>query len=65
MVGLDGLNRILPLCEMPVRRGHVAPPNSYIESLIRKFEAHSNLQSSFLFGMIIYLDYGRPLPTLK
>ena len=65
VVGLDGLNRILPLCEMPVRRGHVAPPNSYIESLIRKFEAHSNLQSSFLFGMIIYLDYGRPLPTLK
>lgn len=27
--------------EMPVRRGHVAPQNTYLDTIIRKFEGQS------------------------
>jgi hypothetical protein len=33
---------------MPVRRGHVAPRTTIIETIIRKFDTHSELQ--FLLG---------------
>ena len=33
---------------MPVRRGHVAPQNSYIETIIRKFDELSKCTTSFV-----------------
>lgn len=28
--------------KMPIRRGHVAPQNTYIDTIIRKFDSQSN-----------------------
>lgn len=33
--------------DMPVRRGHVAPRTTIIETIIRKFDTHSELQFFF------------------
>jgi len=32
-----------PVPEMPVRRGHVAPRTTIIETIIRKFDTHGEL----------------------
>jgi len=33
----------IPVPEMPVRRGHVAPRTTIIETIIRKFDTHGEL----------------------
>lgn len=49
---------------MPVRRGHVAPPNIFIDTIIRKFDDQSkytffcrSLQIDILFILISKLEY--------
>ena len=33
---------------MPVRRGHVAPPNTFIDTIIRKFDGQSEYMAVFI-----------------
>ncbi|KYM77023.1 hypothetical protein ALC53_12559 [Atta colombica] len=37
---------------MPVRRGHVAPRTTIIETIIRKFDTHDTNRLMFLWGYV-------------
>ena len=39
---------------MPVRRGHVAPPNIFIDTIIRKFDGQSKCSAS-RDGAVVFL----------
>ena len=42
---------------MPVRRGHVAPPNIFIDTIIRKFDGQSKyIPTHFRFYVVIGND---------
>lgn len=40
---------------MPVKRGHVAPKTTLIETIIRKFDTHSKFQVYFFISRLIFL----------
>lgn len=43
---------------MPVRRGHVAPKTTLIETIIRKFDTHSKYTFTYLiYTILIYIRY--------
>jgi hypothetical protein len=49
---------VVVLClAMPVRRGHVAPRTTIIETIIRKFDTHSELVAVLVWGFP-YSRYG-------
>lgn len=38
---------------MPVRRGHVAPQNTFLGTIIRKFEGQSKFSLSIYFATVV------------
>lgn len=40
---------------MPVRRGHVAPQNTFLGTIIRKFEGQSKFSLSIYFATVVCL----------
>lgn len=38
---------------MPVRRGHVAPQNTFLGTIIRKFEGQSKFSLSIYFAIVV------------
>lgn len=41
--GVQTYNNHIKLAKMPVKRGHVAPQNTYIDTIIRKFDSQRNI----------------------
>ena len=40
---------------MPVKRGHVAPQNTYIDTIIKKFDAQSKVFFFFVMLEVVYI----------